>query len=106
MSFRFVAIGVMLAACKKDEGGSDDPPGSLTVEVAVSTPAPDRAPLARAIHVEASAPVGLVVEWTDGDHTVELAFDTPAAVHDHVLLGFRPDRTYTMTVTADSGSAT
>lgn len=71
----------------------------LELDVQVSQPT-EQAPLVRRIHTESRVPVALEVSWTTNEHSASAAFTTSSEVHDHVLLAFRSDRTYTLTVTA------
>src|SRR5687768_5412022 len=86
---------IWLLACNPDPE-----PVSPELTVELSTPNPTTAPLVRQLHAEASEPVTLTASWTSGDHTVEVGFDQSAEAQDHLLLGWRPGRTYAVTVTA------
>jgi hypothetical protein len=86
---------IWLLACNPD-------PEPIELSVDLSIPNPATAPLVRQLHAEASGPVTLTASWTSGDHTVEVAFEDSAAVQDHLLLGWRPGRSYAVTVTATS----
>ncbi|MEQ1502082.1 MAG: aryl-sulfate sulfotransferase [Myxococcota bacterium] len=99
-----MTIGVWwLSACTDEPPGGTETGSPLALDVAVTEVA---APLARRLHLEADAPVTVRASWTDGEDTVDVAFDDPAAVHDHLLLGFRAGRSYTVTVTATAGDRT
>jgi hypothetical protein len=65
-------------------------------------PAGAAAPLAWTLTVDAAGP--LDVTWTDGDDVHHASWTGPLV--DQPLLGFRPDRTYTITVGTSSGELT
>lgn len=72
-----------------------------TVELTISLSQPTEvAPLVRRLHAEANVPVSLTAEWVSGDHTVTATWPQGEAVQDHLLLGMRTGREYTLTVTA------
>lgn len=83
-----------------DTGTPADP---VTVALTVSTPTAE-APLVRTLHTEVTgsggAQVTVSARWESPDHVVDVAFPAGGDVQDHLLLGFRAGRSYTLTVTA------
>lgn len=101
-------LPLWLAACNgPDEGPhggtTPDPTGdtaeaALAVAIEVTIPSA-AAPLVRRLHVEAEVPVAVEARWTSGDHEAGVGF-AAASVQDHLLLGWRAGRDYTLWVTA------
>jgi len=80
-----------------DTGSSGEGP-ALTYEL-VTTVA--QAPLVRRLQLTSDVPVSLELSWTDGmGHDVSASFTGETDAHDHLLLGFRPDRVYTVDIVA------
>lgn len=101
-----IVVGWLLA-CKGDDDGpvvtdTGDAPAALIATATVSIPSAS-APLVRSLHVEAEVPVTASARWVSDDQEVAVAFDDLAAVQDHLLLGWRAGRTYTLTVTLTAG---
>lgn len=77
----------------------DDAPDALAVEATVSVPS-SAAPLVRALHVEASAPVTVRARW-DG---AEVTFPAGGTAQDHLLLGFRPGQAHAVEVEVEDAA--
>jgi arylsulfate sulfotransferase len=77
-----------------------DPKG---VELAIELTQPsEAAPLVRRLRTEANVPVTVNAEWASDDHSASATFAAGPEVQEHLLLGMRPGRTYTLTVSATS----
>jgi len=107
---RLLVVLLSISACQKDKDAdtsSSTPPvrGPKVISAEVDAPYP-LAPLTHRVTVETDVPTVLSVEWTNGDHTVTIAFDPESTTHEHVLLGWRPDSTYVATVMVADGEDT
>ena len=103
-----------LGACTPDGSRSPSPfrpasnPSTSTDDAstsplaAVETPeliAPENVLFARELRARTTRPTWLTVQFTDGTHTEEIAFAGLTDDHRVPLLGFKPGRTYVLTLT-------
>ncbi len=108
-----------VAACTPSDDAAEPPDGSDPPEDTAPTPVSppvilaaelllpgNGVQLARRIRVDTDVPTTLSVSMADGDGIVTLDFPNFATSHEHLLLGLRPGRTYTVeaTVAADGAS--
>lgn len=75
-------------------GGADAP---ILESVQVQVPIAD-APLVHHVELETDRDTQLTARWVSEDHEVEVTFDGYATHHAHTLLGWRPGRTYELSL--------
>ena len=99
---------IALASCGSSTEPSDSADSGTTPDDSVlvadgievrppERPNPDIAAYTYVIRATTDVPARLTVRWTNGDHDVEVQFPDLATEHEHLLLGWRPDSTYTVT---------
>ncbi len=96
-----VALTVVFSACTSAGSGEDaDPTPDRVTMGAASVVANDNSPLSAWIQVSTEEPAVVSAELVSGDHRVEVPPTEPGTDHELAVVGMRPDRTYTATLTA------